>query len=882
MKKVLVYLLFILLVALPLAAQDQHGRIQGKVVTENGEVIVGAKITLASDALIRSLTAVTDDRGRFRFQVLPIGDYAVKVGADGYKSFEQTGIIVRIGSTVTLTVPLTVGEFEEIITITGESPIIDVKSNELGENIGKEMIAKLPVPRFPSDIMSYAAGNVGGDTGTTLGGQDYGANAFKLDGVDVSDPQVGTPWVFVNMETVEEVQIVPIAGANADVGGFTGAAINMVTKSGGNEFSGGFAYYYFDEEFINWNTDDEDIQATTRREALNNDFTGFLGGPIAKDQAWFFGNFGFRKAGQLLGETLSTQKYRNAVAKMSGMATDDLTLTGMYHFDNYLVTGRGSAYYRAPETWTDQTSPNHTYSFDAVWSMDQDNLFTLKFAGWDGRFDYLGRNNNIYVYDKVLDYATGGPYSEYETWRDRNGLQLHYVSYLEQHELKFGVEMHLGSHQEDWRYNQITAANGEYLYRESYETGGAPSWYSEANITNWTLFGQDSFEVNDNLLLNFGLRYERSTYELPDQELLTGNTIEGIGDVKDFNDFAPRVGFVFKIDDDGKSVVRGSYGRYYNKMTSDLFSELNPASADYVYYEWIDNAWLETYRQNLASAYELDDDVSNAYTDAFTLGYEQELFTNFAVGVDYIHRENKNYIVNKEIGQIWAPHTVVAGGVAYNAFAYVSGPESYVITNGDDDFGSKYDGIVIKANKRYSDNWMMNASLTLSHLRGNAAGLADTDWGAVGGNIAYYENPNNQINADGLIAGHRPWVFKAQAVYTFPMEISLAGFFSYYSGARWTPTIELDDGIVGRWGYQTIMAVERGSEALDPVFTANIRLEKSFSIDKYRGSILVDMYNALNNDTVTGVRNGMHLAAFGETTALQNPRYFQLGVRFEF
>lgn len=421
-----------------------------------------------------------------------------------------------------------------------------------------------------------------------------------------------------------------------------------------------------------------------------------------------------------------------------------------------------------------------------------------------------------------------------------------------------------------------------FTCRIAYETGGAPSWYSEAKIKNFTLFGQDSFEVNDNLLLNFGLRYERSTYELPDQNLLTGTVIPGLGDVQDFNDLAPRIGFVYKIDEDGKAVVRGSFGRYYNKVTSDLFSELNPASADYVRYDWIGGAWEETYRQNQASAYRLDGDVSNGYTDAFTLGYEQEIFNNLSIGLDYVHRENKNYIVNIEEGQVWAPHTVTAGGVNYNAFAYVSGIEDNYITNADDDFGTKYDGLVIKLNKRYSDNWMMTSSLTFSHLRGNAAGVADTDWGAASGNIDYYANPNNQINADGLIAGHRPWVAKAQAVYSFPMDVSLAGFFSYYSGARWTPTIELDDGIVGRWGYQTIMAVERGSEALDPVFTANIRLEKAFSFDKYTGSFLVDIYNAFNNGTTTGVVNGLHLSTYGDITSLQNPRYFQLGVRFDF
>lgn len=246
MKKLVLSILVLALAAMPVLSQEQMGSILGKVTTADEKAIVSATVTVSGPNLIRPLSTTTDDRGRFRFPRLPIGEYKVVVKAEQYKTYELDGLIIRIGSTVTINPVMEVGAFEEVLTISGESPLIDVKSTEVGEVIGQELLTKLPQPRFPTDIVAMTAGNVSGDSdyGTTLGGGGR-SNAYKLDGIDVSDPATGTVWVFVNMESIEEMEVLPISGANADVGGFTGAAMNMVTKSGGNEFSGGVTYFFF-------------------------------------------------------------------------------------------------------------------------------------------------------------------------------------------------------------------------------------------------------------------------------------------------------------------------------------------------------------------------------------------------------------------------------------------------------------------------------------------------------------------------------------------------------------------------------------------------------------------------------------------------------------
>lgn len=883
MKKTYLFLIVFLLIALPAVAQEQHGKIEGKVMTTDGKAIAGAQVNVNSKSLIRGLSAETDARGRFRFQLLPVGAYDIRVSHAQYQTFEQKGILVRIGALVSIRPVLQLGEFAEVITITGEAPVIDVKKTDAGETLTQEIISKLPTPRFPTDMIALAAGNVAGDDGSTMGGAGR-TNSYKLDGIDVSDPATGTVWVFVNQESIEQMEVLPISGATADVGNFTGAALNMVTKSGGNEFSGGIAYYYFNDDFITWNTDDEITRDRIVRESKNDDFTVYAGGPILKDTAWFFGNVGLRKRERLLREDVLTYEYRNTMWKASTILSDNMNLWGTWHYDNYLREGRDFAYNKAPEATFDQEGPNKSFALNYAWVVDEDNLFEAKFHGWDGYFALTGNGSGPQLEDVTNNWIYGNADGDYRTDRNRYALTADFTHYHENlagdHEFKFGAEWQRGQHETISEWDVIEIVNDVYDYRYGYD----PAYYARNRQITYTFYITDSWTVSDRLLVNAGVRYDRPTYTIPDQELPSGETLTGVGDIHSFDNIAPRLGFTYKLTEDGKTLLRGSYGRYYEGMFTYMFDVFTPSESFYKEWIWDGSAWEEVYSESLGSSdfYTLDPDTSGLYADAFTVGLEKEMFRNFSVSADYIHREYKNYPVQIEDGRTWQPVTVTFEGNSYNVFSREGGPTHYTITNGDnDELFSKYDALIMRATKRYSDKWQLQASVTLSHLRGTAEDTDGYSGGTINSSLEYYQDPNNQINTEGLLWNHRPWNFKLNATYTLPYDINLSTVTSYVAGRRWAPLVRIYDDQLAQ-SRVTFLAEERGSRALDAVLGIDIRVEKEFRFDRFRASAFFDAYNLFNDDTVNDVENRLDYSDFGSATDLVDPRRYQIGVRFGF
>jgi hypothetical protein len=891
MKRFFLTAIAIFLMVIPAFAQEQLGRIEGRVLTEDGKAIPNARVELTGSSLVAGqLVSITDERGRFRFQLLPVGSYNIKITADQYQTFEQSDITVNIGATVTLTPVLKIGAFEQVISITGEAPIIDVTSTAVGENFTQDIISKLPMPRFPYTAMTIAAGNVDGEYGSTLGGTQR-SNAYMLDGIDISDPGTHTPWTFVNIESVEEMEVLPIAGATADIGNYTGAALNMVTKSGGNDFTGGVAYYFFNKDFITWNTDDPELRDTVIRDSGNNDFTGFFGGPILKDTAWFFGNVGWRKTKQLQAETELSREYRNSMWKFSTAFRGDMNAWFTYHYDNYLRKGRGADYNVAPEATVDQDGPSNSFSLHYAWVIDDNNLYEFKFNGFDGYFALYNNGEGANIYDVDNDWYYGGSGYDYRSDRQRISIDNHYTRYLEDiggdHEIKMGLEWTRGQAIENDQWDYMEIYNGQWDYREAWE----PDWYTKTQVKTWTFFITDGWSISDRLLVNVGLRYDRPTFFIPDQDRPDGEVLSGPGAVHHFNNVAPRIGFTYKLTEDGKTLLRGSWGRYYEGMMAYMLDEFVPNPTYFNQYYW-DGEWV-LYRSKPEGAdpndpasldvYTLDPNLSGHYADAFTLGVEHELMEGIAIGADYMFRRYENFPVFMEDGIIYEQVQLTDDlGNTYTVYNDVGGSIHYTITNAPkDELYSKFNAVILRATKRYSDNWQLQASLTLSDLRGTAEDLDTTSESAVNAGLDYYLDPNNQINAVGMLSYHTPYNLKINGTYTLPYDISVSTIISYMSGFRYSPTVRLYGLNQGRI---TISAEPRGSRALDPKFNADLRVEKEFQLlDRFRLSLLFDIYNITNDGSAYWVQRRLDLVdTFGHATDLVQPRKFQVGFRINF
>ena len=215
------------------SAQTLTGTIQGKAMDEQGGVLPGVTVTLTGRT--GAQTQVTDAQGAFRFIGLPPGNYDVRAELAGFKPKEQQNIDVGIGKTLDVPLAMSVGGLTESVDVVANAVMIDTQSTATDTNLSQDLLFSMPLGygNTAASIMNYSPGI---NQGAAFGGQgDYG-NALMLDGVDTRDPDAGSAWTFFNFNIVEEVQVGGL-GQPAEYGGFTGAVVNSITKSGGNRLS---------------------------------------------------------------------------------------------------------------------------------------------------------------------------------------------------------------------------------------------------------------------------------------------------------------------------------------------------------------------------------------------------------------------------------------------------------------------------------------------------------------------------------------------------------------------------------------------------------------------------------------------------------------------
>ena len=368
--KSLTILALALLLTVSAFAQDQTGSIFGSVKTEDGAAIVGVKVTASSTALIRPIVTNTNERGSFVFPALPIGTYTITFEADQYQGVKQEGIAISIGNQLRLNQVLKTGEVgEEVITITGEAPLVDVKSTDTGMNISKELFQSLPKGRNFASLVALAPGasDEGGRFGgIMIDGASSSENVWVIDGAGTNDLIGGRNAQGAVFEFVEEIQV-RSGGYEAEFGGSMGGVVNVVTRSGGNEFHGSLNGYWSGDAL------NGSVRPTLRRNPVSDtmeyvtypktewnrfDYGGSLGGYLMKDKVWFFGSYmpfqqklektvnfidseGYRYLTQTFDQ--ETQQH-NGAAKLSAQVTDKLRVAASFSTDWQKRTGELPSY----------------------------------------------------------------------------------------------------------------------------------------------------------------------------------------------------------------------------------------------------------------------------------------------------------------------------------------------------------------------------------------------------------------------------------------------------------------------------------------------------------------------------------------------------------
>ncbi|MCU0303848.1 MAG: TonB-dependent receptor [Thermoanaerobaculales bacterium] len=894
------------------------GSIRGTVTDPLGGVMPGVTVRAISDALVGGqLAAVTSEQGVYRFPSLPVGVYVLEASLPGFQSVRQENLRVSLGQT--LAVDLQLGDVTVSVEIVVVADAVQVSTvdNNVGFNLGDAFIERQPVRRDPTDLMNYAPG--------IQDDQAYGApstyqNAYNVDGVDVSDPELGSQWVLPSMDWVEEVQVAGL-GADAEYGGFTGAVVNLVTKSGGNEFHGDARVYYSGGGLNSEN-------AVEGAEGVNKvdsdvDASVSLGGPVVRDELWYFvsGNMRQRQVepfytgGAPLDDREDSDRTESRVlAKLTWQASDSNTVRGFVDWDDVVHDYRGVGDLTLASASQRQESPNWVYSLGWDSLVNSSNFLELKLTGYTGGDDRLPYHGDI---PNRLDADTGFDWQNLAQTSNKDVDRLAFdaawslfadglIGGSDSHNFKFGLNY------EQSHSDYITRRNGGFSYYDDsyycdsledyfadpfcgvFSSDRGSEWNLKAEMEGLHAFAQDSWQIG-NFAINLGVRYSKYTGNFADP---VSAPTSGGSDVYDVDTWAPRIGFVWDILGSGKLVFKSHYGIYYEGLTVTMFDReaSGDALSDAEYWDYnFDTGEFDIDAGGAVQARaQMDPGIDHPSVEQLVASFEYQLMKDMVIGLDYIQRDYRdiNVMVVSNVGDYDAQVTTASPGDSPLAggtlpFYDLLEPQEYLITNID--FATReYSSVALRAHKRYSNGWSMDGSLVWS----DSTGTADYDVAGYGNG---FDDLNGFTNADGTLPGNSEWVFKVNGSVDLPWGIIASGFYQWRSGEYWTPYVRLR-GLYFN-DRTTAFMTPRGSEQYDDRSVLDLRLEKSFKLGGSMAlGLFVDAFNVLDSDTVTEVSERwgdyyydyldpaagewVESSTYGTPLDIQTPREIRLGAKF--
>jgi len=743
----------------------------------------------------------------------------------------------------------------------------------------------------------------------TAYGSGANENAFLVNGVNATDPR-GGGWgtlVNVNYNAVEEVRVVAL-GAKAEYGSATGVAIDVITKSGSNQLGGSVGYYSQlgtpADNMLKFSENSEDFgrdwllhpgQGVNIVSKTDKDMEASLtfGGALVKNKVWFYTGLSYTdsKLKKPLFEPLLSTKGPMFDLKLTTEPFKNHRAWVAYHHENTDVMG---------DTWGDNVpwdaevqfgrkELNHTISSQWQFFPSQKTFFSMKYLGfwtkWEPQVPEDASTEPAYInWWKWKQFGVGGHFPYVEGHQSsRHTVQADVSQYAENflgdHDMKFGVQYTTGTSNELGGYF-TGKANFAYPMRWTENKAEAIDWYGDTgmqwyvneivvpptltvrNFEEIGLFFDDQWTIGDRLTINLGLRYDKwrnwygegEIYALPARpndingDLTVTGKRAGTKDVFNMDSISPRIGLTYSLTNDGKTVVRFNYGRYYMPMGMENLSRFGPnmpsvlTTVKSYSIPWdlvetdadgniLGSSVEEIARTHLRNAtpydqYSYDADrswtaqVANGtkpqFSDQFTLNLERELIKDFSVSLSYIHKSSGNMLfnfpINRTDGSQWnyQQSVVEIDGQSYNVWGveqrdynndgvydgadaqWVYDNTTYEVRNMDKwqgkDIKRTYNGFQLVFNKRYSSRWQMMASILYAKSEGIANRLAAQDWNIEGTQImdrSFITSPNDLVNnLEGPLPFSPDWEIKVNGSYTIPVVELNLGFRYRYNSGR--------------------------------------------------------------------------------------------------
>jgi hypothetical protein len=890
--------------AAPARAQTLTGSISGVVKDEQGSVLPGVTVTLTGKQGTR--TQVTDTAGMYRFSALEVGAYQVAAELSGFTKAIRSTVQIAPSSELVIDLLMKVGGVAESVTVTGETPVVDVKSSSTGNTISQSLLFSAPITRTAINVMNYAPGIT---NGSGYGGSRNSGNALLIDGVDTRDPSGGTAWTFYNYNIVEEIQLQGL-GAPAEYGNFTGAIVNTITKSGGNRYSGLFDFFGTTRSLGSNNVPKAIAAlnptladpAKTKKYA---DVTTQLGGPLKQNKLFFFAS-----AQRFLLETKPTGGVtkRHEVSprlnfKLTWQPNASNNIMGSIQYDSYNIIGRpGVSALIANDTLTvREDSPEYVWLTQYRHLFNSNTFAEVKYTGWWGFYD-LNPETKVSSHTNELGLVTGSSGWYYYGDRTRNQVNTsitHYADKFGRHELKFGAEIERSTTRDRYGYN-----NGFAFY----DYQGAPyfaysySYDISAKNTRQSVFAQDSWHATNRLTINGGVR----------GDMLQGGGRTGSSIYKSSN-WAPRIGAALDLTGDNRTVAKGSYSWYYESSQTDLFTRALPGISDYVMYAVNPDGTVgQELNRKPAVLYKVAGGIKHPRVDETTLGFEHAFKGDMRLSVTGIWRDNKNFVNSVAQSAQWSPVTVTTD-IGNNLTLYrwankAASNTDYLIRNVEgfqfrDPSGNvigtaapfrRYRAAMFVLSKRYTHRWQAQAS----YVRANATGNVDNA-GNAQVNTRQFETPNLVFVGLPAEASYTPkHEFKLLGSYQIPViEASINTYLAATSGLPYARIQQFSSATLNTGGlsstYRRIAIAPRGTYHLPNLLQLDLRIEKNFSLPTgNRIGIYMDIENVGNRGTITSAvtrKTSATLATgdtfplpFGTPAGVQAPRQIRIGGRWSF
>lgn len=913
--------------ALPALAQQSvtSATLSGHVEDKEGAGITGATVKATNLDRNQSWKMRSDDHGRFRFPILPVGAYRIEVEHAGFAAFNRE-LNLSIGQALDLPVTLAIGGITETASVTAsDTPLVETVRTQVAGTIAPREVSDLPLNgRNYLDlallIPAVSRTNTGSNqrfaetsavpgTGISIAGQRNLYNSFIVDGLSANDDAADLAGTFFSQEVIREFQVVT-SGGIAEYGRASGGVINIVTQSGTNDWHGRLYGFLRNQRF-----DARNPLAPAKDLLTQTQYGASIGGPVVSDRTFLFSNFEQTRRNDSLiitipSATVATINNRldqtgfpgprietglvpsgfdasNFFARIDHRLDGNNQFSARYSFyDIAALNSRTVGGLNSVSRGTGLDNRDHAVAVSNVTTLSSKSVNEARFQYTRSRLaapvnDRFGPAVNI---SGVASFGTA-TFSPLARGIDLYEVVDNVTAERGDHSIKAGA---------DSLYNRVEilfpgAFQGVYTFTtlENFLAGaygsfqqafGAPSQFqSNPNIG---LFVQDEWRARANLTINAGLRYDAQF--LPDPI----NT--------DANNLAPRIGIAY-APGDHKTVIRASYGIYFDRIplraTSNALQrdgskyivvQLSPTQPEAPNFPNVLAARPESFiiKPNITR---IDPTIENSYSHQASLQIEMELPGNASISVGYIHLRGLHLILSRNVN---VPRFPASAGVANLGRP---DPDWGNISRFESSGDSYYNGMIVSFNKQLSRWASTRVSYTLSKAIDNAGnfffstpqdnlnlrderGLSDNDQ-------RHRLSVSGALEAPGSSGGSiaRRAVEGLGFSYIFTYASALP--FNIVAGSDRNFDTNFNDRPAG---------VGRNTGRGFDFASLDLRLSKRFRVtERLAIEAMGECFNTLNHSNFQLPNNtfgsgAAPSASFGQPTAAADPRQIQFGLRLDF